>query len=235
MDSAKAARLVSVMIGAAKRPEKTASCGNTARPAKGPSSRGRRRRPGGRKRTSGAAAATRGEKTMTKAVFAAGSLALLLGGCFDTVSEIANRAKAVASGQRSHAGPHGDQQHASHARWLIHRTLRSGRIAARTCSRTRVPGRVGDVVTVRISIKDQASLNNSTNTKREATRELNITNTMNLTYTPGNTNVQSRGSWIRRSIRPRSRRGRGRSSARRPSTCLSARLSPAFCPTAISW
>ena len=54
-------------------------------------------------------------------------------------------------------------------------------------------GRVGDVVTVRISINDQASLNNTTNTKREAIREMNITNTMNLKYAPGNTNATSTG------------------------------------------
>lgn len=54
-------------------------------------------------------------------------------------------------------------------------------------------GRVGDVVTVRISIKDQASLSNSTNSSRDASRELNLTNTANLTYSPSNLNVQSMG------------------------------------------
>ncbi len=43
-------------------------------------------------------------------------------------------------------------------------------------------GRVGDVVTVKIQIKDQASLSNSTSSSRDSSRELNITNTANLSY-----------------------------------------------------
>ena len=42
--------------------------------------------------------------------------------------------------------------------------------------------KVGDLVTVKISINDQASFNNSTNVSRAANLEMNLTNTANLTW-----------------------------------------------------
>ena len=129
---------------------------------------------------------------MMKAVFAASSLALLLGGCFQAVSEVANGPKLSPVG----SGLTQDQTaiHNMQATPVAY-TSRASLWQDSGADLFKDPraGRVGDVVTVRISIKDQASLNNSTNTKREATREMNITNTMNLNYTPGNTNVQSTG------------------------------------------
>ena len=58
-------------------------------------------------------------------------------------------------------------------------------------------GRIGDVVTVRVSIRDQANFNNTTNTQRNSTRETNITNTANLSWAglAGNhLNTQSSGT-----------------------------------------
>ncbi len=52
--------------------------------------------------------------------------------------------------------------------------------------------KVGDLVTVKISINDQASFNNSTNVSRASNLEMNITNTANLTWNKG-INQQSTG------------------------------------------
>ncbi len=129
---------------------------------------------------------------MTKAAFAACSLALMLGGCFDTVSEIATGPKLSPMGSgltQDHAAINNMQ--ATPVAYTSHASLWQD--SGADLFKDARAGRVGDVVTVRISIKDQASLNNSTNTKREAIREMNVTNTMNLQYSPGNTNVQSTG------------------------------------------
>ena len=52
--------------------------------------------------------------------------------------------------------------------------------------------KVGDLVTAKISINDQASFNNSTNVSRASNLEMNITNTANLTWNKG-INQQSTG------------------------------------------
>ncbi len=52
--------------------------------------------------------------------------------------------------------------------------------------------RVGDLITVKISMNDQAVFNNSTNVSRQANVEMNITNTANLTWNKG-LNQQSTG------------------------------------------
>jgi len=52
--------------------------------------------------------------------------------------------------------------------------------------------RVGDLVTVKISMNDQAVFNNSTNVSRASNLEMNITNTANLTWNKG-LNQQSTG------------------------------------------
>jgi flagellar L-ring protein FlgH len=129
---------------------------------------------------------------MTKVIFAACSLAFLLGGCFDSMTEIATGPKLspVGSGLAQDRTAINNMQ-ATPIAYTSRASLWQD--SGADLFKDARAGRVGDVVTVRISIKDQASLNNSTNTKRDANRELNVTNTMNLTYSPGPTNVQSQG------------------------------------------
>jgi flagellar L-ring protein FlgH len=129
---------------------------------------------------------------MRKALFAVGSLTLLLGGCFESVTEIATGPKLspVGAGLTQDRTAINNMQAVPIA-YTSHASLWQD--SGADLFKDARASRVGDVVTVRISIKDQASLNNSTSTKRDATRELNITNTMGLTYDPGKTNVQSTG------------------------------------------
>jgi flagellar L-ring protein precursor FlgH len=129
---------------------------------------------------------------MMKAAFAACSLALMLGGCFETVSDLTIGPKLSPMGSgltQDHAKI--ENMQATPVAYTSHSSLWQD--AGADLFKDARAGRVGDVVTVRISIKDQASLNNTTNTKREAIREMNVTNTMNLQYSPGNTNVTSTG------------------------------------------
>jgi flagellar L-ring protein FlgH len=129
---------------------------------------------------------------MTKAIFAAPLLALLLGGCFESMTEIATGPKLspVGSGLTQDRTAINNMQ-ATPIAYTSHASLWQD--SGADLFKDARAGRVGDVVTVRISIKDQASLNNSTTTKRDANRELNITNTMGLTYQPSGLNVQSQG------------------------------------------
>jgi flagellar L-ring protein precursor FlgH len=128
---------------------------------------------------------------MMKAAFAAGALAFLLCGCFETVNEMATGPKLSPMG----SGLTQDQTAIKNMQATpVAYTSRASlwQDSGADLFKDARAGRVGDVVTVRIAIKDQASLNNTTNTKRDADRELNITNTANLTYNPG-INVQSQG------------------------------------------
>ena len=129
---------------------------------------------------------------MMKAAFAAGGLAFLLGGCFDTVNEMANgpRLSPVGSGLTQDQSAIKNMQ-ATPVAYTSHASLWQD--SGADLFKDARAGRVGDVVTVRIAIKDQASLNNTTNTKRDTDRELNVTNTANLTWSPSNMNVQSQG------------------------------------------
>lgn len=52
--------------------------------------------------------------------------------------------------------------------------------------------RVGDLITVKISMNDQAVFNNTTNVSRQSNVEMNMTNTANLTWNKG-INQQSTG------------------------------------------
>ncbi len=54
--------------------------------------------------------------------------------------------------------------------------------------------RVGDLITVKIAIKDQASFNNTMSANRDSTVEMNLTETINLNWGK-NLNVQSTGQF----------------------------------------
>lgn len=129
---------------------------------------------------------------MKKAVCAIALLAFALGGCASAFSGLGGEPKLspVGSGLAPGAAPIANMQAAP-----VAYTTRASLWQDSGADLFKDPraGRVGDVVTVRISIKDQASLSNSTSSARDASRELNITNTANLTYSPSNMNVQSTG------------------------------------------
>ncbi|MFY9641522.1 MAG: flagellar basal body L-ring protein FlgH [Rhodomicrobium sp.] len=129
---------------------------------------------------------------MMKAAFAIAPLAFLLAGCFETLSEVGKEPKLspVGTGLAQKSALINNMQ-ATPVAYTTHASLWQD--SGADLFRDPRAGRVGDVVTVRISIKDQASLSNSTNSSRDASRELNLTNTANLTYSPSNLNVQSMG------------------------------------------
>ncbi len=129
---------------------------------------------------------------MTKAVFAAGALTALLGGCLQDITEIANGPKLspVGTGLTQDQVAINNMQAAPIA-YTTHASLWQDNGA--DLFKDPRAGRVGDVVTVRIAIKDQASLNNSTTTKRDSNREINATETTTLSWSPSNINAQSQG------------------------------------------
>ncbi len=129
---------------------------------------------------------------MMKAAFAIAPLAFLLGGCFETLTDLGKDPKLspVGTGLTQNSALINNMQ-ATPAAYTTHASLWQD--SGADLFKDPRAGRVGDVVTVRISIKDQASLSNSTSTSRDASRELNITNTASLTYSPSNLNVQSAG------------------------------------------
>lgn len=129
---------------------------------------------------------------MMKSAFVAVSLAFFLGGCFDTVTEIATGPKLspVGSGLTQDQTAINNMQ-ATPVAYTTNASLWQD--SGADLFKDPRAGRVGDVVTVRISIKDQASLSNSTSSTRDATRELNIKNSMNLSHSLSNLNMQSQG------------------------------------------
>lgn len=129
---------------------------------------------------------------MMREILAAGAIAVLLGGCFQTVSEMAMGPKLSPVG----AGLTHDQvniknMQATPIAYTSHASLWQD--SGADLFKDPRASRVGDVVTVRIAIKDQAQLNNTTNTKRDSTREINLTTTANLSWSPSGMNVQSQG------------------------------------------
>jgi flagellar L-ring protein precursor FlgH len=129
---------------------------------------------------------------MMKRVFAAGALTVSLGGCFETVTDVAMGPKLSPVG----TGLTQDQvkiknMQATPIAYTSHASLWQD--SGADLFKDPRASRVGDVVTVRIAIKDEASLNNTTNSKRDANREINLTNTANLSWSPSGMNVQSQG------------------------------------------
>lgn len=131
---------------------------------------------------------------MTKTVLAIALLAFGLGGCAEGLGGLGADPKLspVGSGLASGAAPIGNMQ-AMPAAYTTRSSLWQD--SGADLFKDPRAGRVGDVITVRIKINDQASLSNSTSSARDANRELNITNTTNLSYSPSNLNVQSTGQF----------------------------------------
>ncbi len=127
---------------------------------------------------------------MMRAALAVSSLALLLGGCFETFTDLGKDSKLspVGTGLAQNTTAINNMQ-ATPVAYTTGASL--WKDSGADLFKDPRAGKVGDVVTVRISIKDQASLSNSTSSSRDASRELNLTNSANLTYSPSNLNVQS--------------------------------------------
>lgn len=120
--------------------------------------------------------------------------AILLGGCFQNLSEINKEPKLspVGSGLIPNHVSIGTMP-ATPPSYVSRTSLWQD--GAADMFRDARAARVGDLVTVKISIKDQASLNNTINTSRNADLEMNITNTANLSWSgmSKHLNTQSTG------------------------------------------
>lgn len=103
----------------------------------------------------------------------------LLGGCFQSIQEL-NKApplSPVGTGivpDNTVVGP----MPVAHPSYVSHASLWQD--SAADIFRDARATRVGDLITVKISIKDQASFNNTMSANRDSTVEMNITNTANL-------------------------------------------------------
>lgn len=128
-----------------------------------------------------------------RTAFALTLVAPLLAGCFQTITEI-NRApplSPVGTGivpDNSVVGP----MPVTPPSYVTKASLWQD--GAANIFRDARAAKVGDVVTVKISINDQAVFNNSTNVSRLSDVEMNITNTANLTWNKG-LNQQSTGQF----------------------------------------
>ncbi len=131
---------------------------------------------------------------MIRAALTVCSLAFLLSGCIDTLNQTAKDTKLTPVGSGLAKPP---AVIANMPATPVSYTTQASLWQDGGADLFKDPraGRVGDVVTVKISIKDQASLNNSTSSSRDASRELNITNTANLSYSglSQHLNTQSSG------------------------------------------
>ncbi len=107
--------------------------------------------------------------------------AILLGGCFQSLSEVNKEPQLspVGAGLTPNHLSIGAMP-ATPPSYVSHASLWQD--GAADMFRDARAARVGDLVTVRISIKDQASLNNTTNASRNSDLEMNITNTANLSW-----------------------------------------------------
>ena len=118
-------------------------------------------------------------------------MASLLGGCFQTVDEL-NRApplSPVGTGivpDNTVVGP----MPVTPPTYVTRTSLWQD--GAADLFKDARATRVGDLITVKISIKDQASFNNTMSANRDSTVEMNFTETANLTWMK-NLNVQSTG------------------------------------------
>ena len=131
---------------------------------------------------------------MMRAALGVTSLAVLLGGCFQSVSDVGKEPKLTAVGtELAQNHPAINNMQATPVSYTTGASLWQD--GGADLFKDPRAGRVGDVVTVKISIKDQASLSNSTSSSRDSSRELNITNTANLSYSgmTQHLNTQSTG------------------------------------------
>ncbi len=131
---------------------------------------------------------------MIKAALANASLAILLSGCLQSFTEIGKEPQLTPVGT-------GIAQKSSTVTAMpvtpVSYTSKASLWQDNGADLFRDPraAKIGDVVTVKISIKDQASLSNTTSSSRDSSRELNITNTANLSYSgvTQHLNTQSTG------------------------------------------
>ncbi len=118
-------------------------------------------------------------------------MAGLLGGCLQTIQEV-NQApplSPVGTGIQNDNTLIGSVP-VTRPAYVTHASLWQDNAAS--LFKDARASRVGDLVTVKISINDQASFNNTSNVSRASNVEMNITNTANLTWNKG-LNQQSTG------------------------------------------
>ena len=132
---------------------------------------------------------------MMRAALAVALSGVLLGGCFANLDELNSQPKLspVGSGLAPAARPAIADVPATTSSYVTKASLWQDTGA--DLFRDPRASKVGDVVTVKISIQDQASLNNSTNASRQSTAEMDITNTANLSWSgfSKHLNTQSTG------------------------------------------
>jgi flagellar L-ring protein precursor FlgH len=118
---------------------------------------------------------------MIRAAFGLTLMATLLGGCFQTLGEL-NRApplSPVGTGitpDNTVVGP----MPVTPPTYVTRTSLWQD--GAADLFKDARAARIGDLITVKISIKDQASFNNTMSANRDSTVEMNITETTNLSW-----------------------------------------------------
>jgi flagellar L-ring protein precursor FlgH len=122
-------------------------------------------------------------------------LGLSLGGCFQHLDELNSQPKLspVGAGLTQPAKPLIADVPAATPAYVTRASLWQD--AGADLFRDPRAAKVGDVVTVKISIKDQASLSNTSNATRQSTAEMNVTNTASLSWSgfTKHLNTQSSG------------------------------------------
>ncbi len=118
---------------------------------------------------------------MTRAALAVVLLTISLGGCFDHISEFGTQPKLTPVGEGLTPNRTAiSTMPATPASYVTPASLWQDNGAG--LFRDPRASKVGDVVTVKISINDQATFNNSSSTSRDSSLEFNATNTANLTW-----------------------------------------------------
>jgi flagellar L-ring protein FlgH len=131
---------------------------------------------------------------MMRAAFTALLSSVLLGGCISHLDEINTPPKLspVGAGLAPVARPAIADVPATTSTYVTRTSLWQDTGA--DLFRDPRASKVGDVVTVKISIKDQASLSNSTNASRQSTAEMDISNKFSLDYSGFSPHLSSKSS-----------------------------------------
>jgi flagellar L-ring protein precursor FlgH len=129
---------------------------------------------------------------MTRGAVAVACLTICLGGCFQHFDELNTQPKLtpVGAGLEPSRTPISSMP-ATRASYVTNASLWQD--GGADLFRDPRATKVGDVVTVKISIKDQASLNSSINAARNSTAELDLTNSMNLSWAGFSKHLDSQG------------------------------------------
>jgi flagellar L-ring protein FlgH len=119
---------------------------------------------------------------MTRGALAVALMGIVLGGCFQHLDELNSQPKLspVGAGLTQPAKPLIADVPAASPAYVTRASLWQD--SGADLFRDPRAAKVGDVVTVKISIKDQASLSNTSNATRQSTAEIDITNTANLSW-----------------------------------------------------